>query len=133
MHWSRNYIVPNAHNKLGFNWMIRTPNISIAATIRKSYTFIWKVMDEDGLWSEDQNTILQILSIGFCRRFKKDPNVVPSHAMYLSRDITSLDNQELTHRAIEKEVALVVHQISPLKLWVPMLCMLYFIKITGIY
>lgn len=38
---------------------------------------------------------------------------MPSHAMSLSRDITSLDNEKLTHAATEEKIGQVVYQIRP--------------------
>lgn len=32
----------------------------VVAAIRKRKNFIWKSMDEKGIWSEDQNCILQV-------------------------------------------------------------------------
>lgn len=74
-------------------WDKKTKYFQVTVTIRKRQNFIWKVMDEHGLWSKDQNVILQIFSNEFYRRFKKDPNAMPSKDISLSRDITSLDNE----------------------------------------
>lgn len=56
-----------------------------------------------------------VFSNEVCKRFKKDPNIVPSRAFSLSWDITPVDNEELTCVTIEDEITQVIHQISSLK------------------
>lgn len=32
-------------------------NFQVTATITKRYNYVWKIMGENGIWSEDQNLI----------------------------------------------------------------------------
>lgn len=53
-----------------------TKYFQMVATIHKSKNHTWKIMDENGLWSEDKNAISQVFSKELCRRFKKDQKLL---------------------------------------------------------
>lgn len=66
------------------------------------FLFFWKIMDQHGINSENQNTILQIFSNEFFRRFKRDHYFDCSQTVILSR-------------ATDDEIFQIVHQISLFK------------------
>lgn len=74
-----------------------------------------KIKDGNGIWSDNQNVILQAFSDELYLRFKNDPNVNIHEAISLSRDILAWTNQWLTPEVKEDEVWQAVKQVGPLK------------------
>lgn len=77
--------------------------------------YIWETLDQNGVWSNDQNFILHVFSREFCHRFKKDHQLLTQQVISLSKDIYDMDNLFLAKEASEEEVPQVVFQINPLK------------------
>lgn len=46
----------------------------LLATIRKKHNYIQKFLDDDGIWSDDQNLFLQVFTREFFKNFGRDPN-----------------------------------------------------------
>lgn len=49
-----------------------TKCFQLTAIICKRKNYIWKILNENDLWSDDQNAILQVFARELNRRFKKD-------------------------------------------------------------
>lgn len=108
-----------------------TKYFQIVATITKGKNFIWNIMDERGIWSDDQNVILQVFSNEFNRRFKKDSVIALHQAVPLSTDLSCLDEKWLTRDATEEKILQAVTKISPLKTSGPDGLHDFFIKSVG--
>lgn len=72
-------------------------------------------MGEHRIWSNGQNTILNIFSTEFSKHFIKEPTVDIFQAIPLSRDIMDIDNEKVILNATNEEISQVVYQISQLK------------------
>lgn len=57
------------------------------ANIQMRHNYIHKILDNNGIWTDDQNCIVQVFTREFQKRFCKDPNNKISVAVPLSRDI----------------------------------------------
>lgn len=94
MHWNKISIGFSEYNKIGPNWVIKTSNtFEVQRKSEKEITIHGK---PGGSWN--------MIRGQFCRLFKKDYNVAPSQAIPLPRDITSLDNEELTRTATGEQI-----------------------------
>lgn len=71
-------------------------------------------MDENGLWLDNQNAILLVVSGEFAGGQKRSPFAI-QEAIPLTTDIVASDNTLLTRDAAEVEVYQVVFQLSPSK------------------
>lgn len=58
---------------------------------------------------------LQVFTSDFCRRFKRDPNLIPHQAIPMSRNISIANNEWLTRETSNEEIRSTVNRISPLK------------------
>lgn len=72
-------------------------------------------MNENEIWIEDQNGILQVFSMEFSKRFRKNPNVNIQDAFSLSKDVSDSENERLPREVTIDEAWRAVQQISPLK------------------
>lgn len=71
-------------------------------------------MDENGIWLEDQNVILQVFLKEFYKSFQKDRNVnIQPWFLYLR--MSDSDNEWLIREVTTDEVWIAVKQIGPLK------------------
>lgn len=60
----------------------------IAATTRKRHNYIRKILDKNGIWSHDQNFILQVFPREFQKRFSARPFMNIREAIPMSKDIS---------------------------------------------
>lgn len=72
---SRKYVGLKDPIKIGLHLDKISKVFQVTVTIWKRKNIIWKILDEQRIWSKDQNVILQVFSDEFHRRFKKDLNV----------------------------------------------------------
>lgn len=72
-------------------------------------------MDENRIWSDDQNYILQAFSQEFQKRFSMDISTNVHGAIFLSKDIPDEDNRRLTREPLVDELWFTVKQIRLLK------------------
>lgn len=56
-------------------------------------------LDQDGIWSDDQDHILQVFAREFHKRFHKDPKTSSRIAIPFSTDISEDDNLRLTRES----------------------------------
>lgn len=79
----------------------------VAVTIRKRQNYIQKIIDENGIWSEDQTYFVGVFKRSY-KEIQKDSNVNMQMAIPLRSDISDAENNWLTTEITMEEVWQVV-------------------------